>query len=188
MKRHHVRWLAIAALTLATGAAPVTTQAGSASDNLLGLASPSNSSVGFGLGVSPLHWDLLPPADTIPSSGENRILSDSPHGKAVSFDMKLRWPTGDTPFEPYVVLGPALFVAQPQEFNTILGTQIDPTYRLGARAGAGFNWRLGKDATLFGSYDMTRATGDTFTAPGTKASTNGSATGYDVLGGVRFRY
>jgi len=187
MKRHHVRWLAIAALIVGIGLTPITTQAGSSSsDNLLDLASPSNSTVGFGFGVSPLRWEALPPTET-PASGESRILGDLPRGKAVSFDMKLRWPTGDTPFEPYVVLGPALFVTQPTEFSTLLGSQIDPTYRLGARAGAGFNWRLGKDATLFGSYDMSRATGEGVVAPGTKAPASG-ATGYDVLGGVRFRY
>jgi hypothetical protein len=187
MTPHQVRWLAIAALTLAAGAAPITAQAGSPSDNLLDLASGSNSAVGFGFGVSPLHWEPLPQPESVSSSGENRILGDVPRGKAVSFDMKLRWPTGDTPFEPYVVLGPALFVEQPQEFSTLLGSQADPVYRVGARAGAGFNWRLSKDATLFGSYDMTRATGEGFTAPGTKAPAGG-ATGYDVLYGVRFRY
>lgn len=186
MKRHHVRWLAIAALTVAIGATPITTQAGSSSDNLLDLASPSNSTVGFGFGVSPLRWETLPPPETS-LSGENRILGEVPRGKTVSFDMKLRWPTGDTPFEPYVVLGPALFVEQPTEFSILTGSQTDPIYRVGARAGAGFNWRLSKDATLFGSYDMTRATGEGFVAPGTKAPAGG-ATGYDVLYGVRFRY
>jgi len=187
MKRHHVRWLAIAALTAALGGVPITTQAGSSSENLLDLASQRNSPFGFGFGVSPLHWEPLPPPETS-SSAESRILGDVPRGKAVSFDMKLRWPTGDTPFEPYVVLGPALFVEQPQEFSTLLGSQADPVYRVGARAGAGFNWRLSKDATLFGSYDMTRATGEGFTAPGTKGPATGSSTGYDVLYGVRFRY
>jgi len=190
LKRHHVRWLAIAALTFALGAAPVTTQAGSSSDNLLNLASQSNSAFGFGFGVSPLHWELLAPPEPVSgaTASENRMLGDpQSRGKAVSFDMKLRWPTGDTPFEPYVVLGPALFVEPPQEFSTLIGSQADPVYRLGAKAGAGFNWRLSKDATLFGVYDMTRATGESFTPPGTKGPATGS-TGYDVLYGVRFRY
>jgi len=191
MNRRQVRWLAIAALTVAAGAAPVRTEAGASSDNLLDLASQSNSVIGFGLGVSPLHWEVLAPPDTISaaSASENRILGDpQPRGKAVSFDMKLRWPTADAPIQPYVVLGPALFVEQPQEFSTLIGSQADPVYRLGARAGAGFNWRLSKDATLFGSYDMTRATGESFTAPGVKAPANGATSGYDVLYGVRFRY
>jgi hypothetical protein len=191
MKRHHVRWLVIAALTVALGAVPLRTQAGSSSDNLLDLASHSNSPLGFGLGVSPLHWELLSPPEPVSgaTASESRMLGDpQSSGKAVSFDMKLRWPTGDTPFEPYVVLGPALFVEPPQEFSTLVGSQADPVYRLGAKAGAGFNWRLSRDATLFGIYDMTRATGESFTAPGTRGPATGTSTGYDVLYGVRFRY
>jgi hypothetical protein len=191
MKRPHARWLVIAALTVVTGAAPVRTEAGASSDNLLDLASQGNSAVGFGFGVSPLHWEVLASPETVSaaSASANRILGDpQPRGKAVSFDMKLRWPTSDLPIQPYVVLGPALFVEQPQEFSTLIGSQADPVYRLGARAGAGFNWRLSKDATLFGSYDMTRATGESFTAPGVRAPANGTTSGYDVLYGVRFRY
>jgi hypothetical protein len=87
----------------------------------------------------------------------------------------------ELPFEPYVVLGPALFVNQPQEL-------ADPVLRLGAKAGAGFNWRLSKDATLFGSYDVTTTTVDGFTSPGAKAPAASVPTGYDLLYGVRFRY
>src|SRR5215813_9232217 len=123
MKRHHVRWLAIAALIVGIGLTPITTQAGSSSsDNLLDLASPSNSTVGLGFGVSPLRWEALPPTET-PASDESRILGDLPRGKAVSFDMKLRWPTGDTPFEPYVVLGLAFFVSEPHQFPTSFPTR-----------------------------------------------------------------
>jgi hypothetical protein len=65
----------------------------------------------------------------------------------------------------------------------------DPTVRVGAKAGAGFNWRLSRDATLFGSYDVTTTKVDGgFTAPGGKAPTANSPTGYDLLYGVRFRY
>ena len=191
MKRHHVRWLAIAALTVTTGAVPVKTEAGASSDNLLDLASQGNSAIGFGFGVSPLHWEVLAPPETVSaaSASENRILGDpQPRGRAVSFDIKLRWPTGDLPIQPYLSLGPALLVEQPQELSTLIGSQADPVYRVGARAGAGFNWRLSKDATVFGSYDMTRATGESFTAPGVKAPANGATSGYDVLYGVRFRY
>ena len=73
-----------------------------------------------------------------------------------------------------LILG--LFVEQPQ----------DPTFRLGAKAGAGFNWRLNKDATLFGSYDVTTPT-DGLASRFPKAPAAGTP-GYDLQYGVRFRY
>jgi hypothetical protein len=120
---------------------------------------------------------------------ESRMLADpEPRGRAVSFDIKLKWPTADLPIEPYVVLGPALFVSQPQELSSLIGIPADPVLRLGAKAGAGFNWRLSKDATLFGSYDVTTTTVDGFTSAGTKSPAPNAPTGYDLLYGVRFHY
>ena len=90
--------------------------------------------------------------------------------------------------EPYVVLGPALFVDEPHELPSLTGVPGDPVVRLGAKAGAGFNWRLSKDTTLFGSYDITTTTVDGFSSRGTKAPATSAPTGYDILYGVRFRY
>jgi len=106
----------------------------------------------------------------------------------MSFDIKLKWPMVELPIEPYLVLGPALFVDQSQELSSLIGIPADPVLRLGAKAGAGFNWRLSKDATLFGSYDVTTTTVDGFTSPGAKAPAASGPTGYDLLYGVRFRY
>ncbi len=161
------RCLGIVAVIVAAGAAPVRTEAGPSSDNLLELAAKGGPSVGLGFGVSPLHWELI---------------------RAVSFDIKLKWPTAELPIEPYLVLGPALFVDQPHEFSSLTGIPADPVFRLGAKAGAGFNWRLSKDATLFGAYDITTTTVDGFTPQGAKAPAAALPTGHDVLYGVRFRY
>ena len=188
MNQHAFRWLAIVAVTLAVGFAPMTAEAGTSSDNLLELATKSGASVGLGFGVSPLHWEPIAPPETFAgSAAAERMLSDrEPRGRAVSFDLKLRWPTGDLPFEPYVVLGPALFVDQTQELSSLTAVPADPVLRLGAKAGAGFNWRLGKDATLFGSYDVTTTT-EGLASRGVKAPATGTP-GYDLLYGVRFRY
>jgi hypothetical protein len=183
--------LGIVAVIVAAGAAPVRTEAGASSDNLLELAAKGGPSVGLGFGVSPLHWELIAPPGAIPSStaAESTMLGDrEPRGRAVSFDIKLKWPTAELPIEPYLVLGPALFVDQPHEFSSLTGIPADPVFRLGAKAGAGFNWRLSKDATLFGSYDITTTTVDGFTSPGAKAPAAALPTGHDVLYGVRFRY
>jgi hypothetical protein len=186
MNQHVVRWLAIISLTCAVGAAPVRTEAGPSSDNLLELATKAGPFVGLGFGVSPLHWDPIAPPESVAGAAESRLLGDrEPRGRAVSFDLKLRWPTADLPIEPYLVLGPALFVDQPQDLS-MTAVPGDPVVRLGAKAGAGFNWRLGKDATLFGSYDVTTTT-ESFASRGAKAPTTGTP-GYDLLYGVRFRY
>jgi hypothetical protein len=179
------------ALAVAVSAAPVSTEAGASSDNLLELAGQRGPAFALGFGVSPLHWELVTPSEAIPGStaAENRTLGDlEPHGKAVSLDVKLRWPTTELPIEPYVSFGPALFVDRPQDFSTMIGLPGDPMLRVGAKAGAGFNWRLGKDATLFGSYDLSTTRAEGLGAPAGKTPATGFSTGYDVLYGVRFRY
>ena len=175
-------------MIVAVSATPVTTEAGASSDNLLELATKAGPSVGLGFGVSPLHWEPIAPPETVAGAAESRLLSDrEPRGRALSFDLKLRWPTADLPIEPYVVLGPALFVDQPPDLS-MTAIPGDPVVRLGAKAGAGFNWRLGKDATLFGSYDITTPAPDRFGYPGSRAPAASTSPGYDLLYGVRFRY
>lgn len=191
MKQRLLRSLGIVAVTVVVGAAPVRTEAGASSENLLELAAKGGPSVGLSFGVSPLHWELIVPPEAVHGStaAEIGLLGDrEPRGRAVSFDIKLTWPTAELPIEPYLVLGPALFVDQPQDPSSLIGISADPALRLGAKAGAGFNWRLSKDATLFGSYDVTTTTVDRFTAPGARAPAASSPNGYDLLYGVRFRY
>jgi hypothetical protein len=178
-------------VTVAVGAAPVGTEAGPSSDNLLELAAKDGPSVGLGFGVSPLHWELLALPEATPGStaAESRMLWDrEARGSAVSFDITLKWPTEKLPIEPYLFIGPALFVDQPQEFSSPTGIPADSVFRLGAKAGAGFTWRLSRDATLFGSYDVTTSTVDGFTSAGAKAPGTSAPTGYDLLYGIRFRY
>ena len=79
-----------------------------------------------------------------------------------------------------VAIGPML--------SSLTGIPADTVLRLGAKAGAGFNWRLSRDAALFGSYDITTTTVDGFTSPGAKAPATALPSGYDVLYGVRLRY
>ena len=186
-----LRWLGIVVVTVAVGVAPMETEAGPSSDNLLELAAKDGPSVGFGFGVSPLHWELLalPEAIAGSTSTESRMLWDrEARGKAVSFDITLKWPTETLPIQPYVFVGPALLVDQPHEFSSLTGIPADSVFRLGAKAGAGFTWRLSRDATLFGSYDVTTSTVEGLSSAGTKAPGTSAPTGYDLLYGVRFRY
>jgi hypothetical protein len=187
MNQRVLHWLAAVVAGVALGVAPATVEAGSSSDNLLELAGKGGPSVGFGFGVSPIHWELIAPLETTPgpAATESRMFYDrEPRGSAMSFDLKLKWPTAEQ-LEPYVFVGPALLVDQPKD---LLGIASDPTLHLGAKAGAGFNWRLTKDATLFGSYDVTTTTVDGLTSLSGKTPAASPATGYDLMYGVRFRY
>lgn len=187
---HHVSRFIGIALVAVVGFIPMLTEAGPSEDNLLELAAKGGPSVGLSLGVSPLHFDGLGPPEPAPfvTAGDNGLLGERERGRAVSFDIKLRWPT-DLPFEPYLVLGPALFVDQGLDMSGLTGVPPDPVVRLGAKAGAGFSWKLGKDARLFGSYDVTTTTGDRYAFPQGRASSAPSGSiGYDLLYGVRFGF
>jgi hypothetical protein len=207
MKRCALRRLgSAAALVVALGVAPATfagpvgtpgadlapAPAGSGQgamlDHLTDLAFP----VHLGFGVTPLRSQFgLPPAATSGAFGgesEHALDADS-HGTALSFDLKLAWPGTARmgALEPYVALGPALFVIEPDYAGRLLSTRIDPTLQVGAKAGAGVNWRVGKRVTLFGAYEVMTA------APGGLSSGGGNAsdpgfTGYDFTYGLRFRY
>ena len=94
--------------------------------------------ISFGLGVSPLRSQFglaAPQAATGVQGGEPAGLLD-PEGKALSFDLKLGWPGTDkfSLLEPYVKLGPALFIVEPDYVSRLVGAQPDPSYRLGAKA------------------------------------------------------
>ncbi len=201
MKRSPLSRLAIlTALAVALGVAPAALagQASELSPDLGPVARPptildhlndDGSPVRLGLGVTPLRPQL--PA-SIPGAlgGESeRPLDAEGRGTALSFDLKLAWPgtTGVGGLEPYVALGPALFVIEPDYAGRFLGTRVDPTLQLGAKAAAGVNWRLGKHATLFGAYEVTT------TGPGGLASRDSRAPesaigGYDFTYGLRFLY
>lgn len=186
MKHRVSLWLGFVTL-LVVAAAPGKTFAGPSSDNLLDLAANAAPSVSLGLGVSPLHWELIAPLPGIPASTavESQALGDR---GAVSLDVKLKWPGAEHGLEPYLAVGPALVVEQPHDPGDLMRTPGDPTVRLGAKAGAGFNWRLTKGATLFGSYDVTTTGVDAFTSSRTKAPASGIPTEHELLYGVRFRY
>ena len=136
------------------------------------------SSLSLGFGVTPLRSDIAPPQPPPPGLDLQST--------ALSFDLKLKWPGSDVlgSLEPYVVVGPALFVVEPDYVSRMLGTRVDPTLRLGTKAGAGVNWHLGKDITLFGAYESTNPS----PVFGGKTSGDSAVTNHDFTYGIRLRY
>ena len=197
MKRSTVRCLGgwAAALVIALGAVPGTT-AGTVSEpspQILEHLIDVGSAIRLGFGVSPLREPLGPAAAAMPGAqgGESlRRLDADARGTAVSFDLTLAWPGAAraTHLEPYVALGPALFVIEPDYAGRLLGTRIDPVLHLGAKAGAGVNWRLGKKTTVFGAYEVTTTSQGGLAAPGAKAPVDTGISGYDFTYGLRFLY
>jgi hypothetical protein len=169
-----VPWLA-AALLLTTVPTPVGAVSG---EPVLERLTDIGASISLGFDVAPLRPELVPPISATPGVPADL---DRP-STALSFDLKLGWPGADVlrSVEPYVALGPALFVVEPDYFGRLLGTRVDPTLRLGAKAGAGLNWHLGKDTTLFGAYETTTG----FSPRGTRDDVSG----FDFTYGIRLRY
>jgi len=164
----------MAAILIASGAAPATASAGSSNGPILESLVEGEPAISLGFDVSPLRG----PADL-----------DS-RGTTISLDVKLKRPGAEamTAVEPYLTLGPALFVVEPDYVGRLLGTRVDPTLRLGAKASAGLNWWLGKNTMLFGAYEATTAGHGDVTSLGAKAPADPGINGYGFTYGLRFRY
>jgi hypothetical protein len=185
-----VRRRVIAVLLVAIAFMPGTTFGASSGESILEHLLDAGPAFSVGFGVSPLRWSLAPvvstPGAQIGESG--RIVDLDSQGTVTSFDIKLRWPGAELipALEPYLAFGPAVFVVEPDYVGRLLGTRVDPAYRLGAKAAAGVNWRLGKDTALFGEYELTTARPGAL--PATGGPGDGGISGFDFTYGLRLRY
>ena len=159
--------------------APTVTLAASPGEPVHERLTDLGPALSLGFGVTPLRPQISPPGPATPAD----LNLES---TALSFDLKLKWPGSDVvkSLEPYLVVGPALFLVEPDYVSRLLGTRVDPAVRLGAKAGAGINWRLGKDVTLFGAYEATTGPGPI----GSRTPADSAITGYDFTYGLRLRY
>ena len=112
---------------------------------------------------------------------------------AVSFDLKLMWPSQPDPsgvgaVQPYVSFGPAVFVAERNPFGNPLGLQADTAVRVGMKAEAGVTWRLDRNTALFSEYRFTRGGDTPILSSGGRMGPGSNASGFDLLYGVRFSY
>jgi hypothetical protein len=174
----------LAAVVALLVAAPLTASAGPDSEPFLQRLLDTRA---FSLGVSESSFlDLGAPANP----GERaRALDADTRSKAMSFDLKLKWPGAETlPVEPYLTVGPALIIKDPDSFSALAGSVVDPAPRLGAKVGAGLNWRLGKDTTLFGAYGLTTDSPNGLLTDSPRSRGDAGNTGFDLMYGIRFRY
>ena len=160
--------------------APVTAFAASANEAAPVHLTDIGDTLSLGFGVTPLRPQLEPPRLSAPA--DLGLLEST----TLSFDLKLRWPGTDVTksLQPYLVVGPALFVVEPDYLSRLLGSRVDPDLRLGARAGAGLDWHVGKDLTLFGAWEATGAAA----SPRSRTPADSAVGGYDFTYGLRLRY
>jgi opacity protein-like surface antigen len=164
------------------------------SESLLERLGLGGGGVSFDLGVAPLRTtfgSIGGPSLSGAQGGEPsvRLIDSNLYGTAMSFDLKLGWPGSErAAVEPYVTLGPALFIMEPDYVSRLLGTRADPTYRVGARAGAGLNWHLSKNATLFSAYEFTRPGQSGGLSPAARTPDDNRFGTYDFTYGLRFQY
>ncbi|MBI3635752.1 MAG: hypothetical protein HY216_05970 [Candidatus Rokubacteria bacterium] len=124
--------------------------------------------LGVGLGVSklkPAAPDPLAssPAPSLTRPGDLDLRTYDPRSAVISFDLTLRWPavgghgesTGVGMLQPYLSLGPALLVAEAQQY-ALLRRDRDYAVSVGVKGGAGVSWRLDRNLSLFGEYGFTR--------------------------------
>jgi hypothetical protein len=167
------------------------------SPSLLGLLSgvwiDSAATFGLGVGVHPLRGDrgVTPPSGPTQSLlGPYRLLED--RSTAISFDLRLRWPSpldlhGAGVLQPYAAVGPALLLAEPAAAAQVLYGRADTGLALGVRAGAGVTWEFDRNTAFFSEYRFIRAGRDSH-ALGVRGSGSQESSGFDLLYGVRFRF
>jgi hypothetical protein len=182
MARAILQGLAVVALLTVLGGVAAAATAGAASEPIAERLTDMGAAISLGFGVSPLRWEVVPP----PLGARTDVDTRS---TAMSFDIKLRWPGTETSVvEPYVAFGPALFVVEPDDLSRLLGTRVDPALRMGAKAGVGLNWKLGKDTTFFSAYELSTAGHGGLGSPGARSSADSPLNGYDFTYGIRLRY
>lgn len=129
------------------------------------------------------------------SSAPYRLIDADLFGTAVSFDLKLRWPStagGSTlgSLAPYLSFGPTVLfpgaegVARPVQ----PGPRSDSPMAIGLSWGAGLSWRFARNAELFGGYRFMQFGRDSLSHPERSIPSDTELTGHDVLYGISVRF
>jgi opacity protein-like surface antigen len=156
----------------------------------------------FSLGVdtSRFHVSTLGPKPLIGT--EDPSLSNAPYrlidaelfGTAVSFDLKLKWPSaagGSTlgSLAPYLSFGPTVLFpgAEGAARPVQPGLRSDSPMAIGLSWGAGLSWRIARNAELYGGYRFMQFGRDT-SHPERSIPSESELTGHDVLYGISVRF
>ena len=138
---------------------------------------------------------LIGTEDPSMSSVPYRLVDSDLLGTAMSFDLKLRWPSSSSSgastsgsLAPYLSFGPTVLVpgaegvmrpGQPAGSNGPMA--------LGLSWGAGLSWRFARNAELFGSYRFMQFGRDSL-SQGERPFSGSELTGHDFLYGINLRF
>jgi hypothetical protein len=126
------------------------------------------------------------------SQAPYRLVDPDLHGTAISFDLKLRWPSSSSAgtiggVEPYLSFGPSLLLMGSDlgPRPAALAPRSDGGMALGLSWGAGLSWRLSRNAELFGGYRFMQYGREGVLSHGER---DADLIGHDVLYGISVRF
>lgn len=161
----------------------------------LGYWLDSSRFLGVGVDVSRIQPNV-PSTGLAPASNpsDTRLIDTGLRFDAISFELRLRWPTlardasAKTQLQPYLSLGPALFVARPDDVTTVgpLTSPRDLSLSLGVLGGAGLAWQFAENASLFGEYRFTNTGAEKLLPLGRAIGRDANTS--DLLYGISVRF
>jgi opacity protein-like surface antigen len=137
---------------------------------------------------------LIGTEDPSLSNAPYRLIDAELFGTAVSFDLKLRWPStteGSTlgSLAPYLSVGPTVLFpgAEGVARSALPGPRSDGPMAIGLSWGAGLSWRFARNAALFGGYRFMQFGRDSLSHL-ERSTSDTELTGHDVLYGISVRF
>ena len=144
------------------------------------------------LGTKPFIGTEDPAISSVPY----RLVDSDLLGTAMSFDLKMRWPSSSSSgapalgsLAPYLSFGPTLLVPGAEGVSRP-GQPVgrnDGSMAFGLSWGAGLSWRFAHNAELFGSYRFMQFGRDSL-SHGDRPSSDSELTGHDFLYGISVRF
>jgi opacity protein-like surface antigen len=119
---------------------------------------------------------------SVAAAGPVRIPSADLPAVVVAGDLLLRWRFLQTPdiphgrLQPYLTLGPALLITDPDDYGTTLGLKV----------GGGLAWQLHRRLAVFAEYRFTRFTPDDIESNSLRYSADVNT--HHALGGISLRF
>src|SRR5215831_17449315 len=137
---------------------------------------------------------LIGTEDPAISSVPYRLVDSDLLGTAMSFDLKLRWPSSSSSgtsttgsLAPYLSFGPTFLVPGAEGVvRPGQPTGSNGPMALGLSWGAGLSWRFARNAELFGSYRFMQFGRDSLSHGGPQSDSELS--GHDFLYGINLRF
>jgi opacity protein-like surface antigen len=129
------------------------------------------------------------------SSAPYRLIDADLLGTAVSFDLKLRWPSTSGAsalgsLAPYLSFGPTVLFpgAEGVSHAGQPGIRSESSMAFGLSWGAGLSWRFARNAELFGGYRFMQFGRDSLSHGERSTSSDTELTGHDFLYGISVRF